>query len=63
MLYDEKYCKKEAPKTPTTQAFDIDGPAVIEIPVNKDDMESPRIKGYAVTYMKTSSYNSRIPIQ
>ena len=40
--------KKNRQKKPITQAFDIDGPAVIEITVNKDDMESPRIKGYAV---------------
>ena len=43
-----KNLKEDAPKTLLTQIFDINGPTVIYIPVNKEDTDTPRTQVSAV---------------
>ena len=55
--------KYDTPKTLLTQEFGKNVPTVIEISVNKENMDTPRTQGYAVTDVTAVSYEFRLDIK
>ena len=55
--------KEDTPKILLTQAFEINGPTVIDIPVNKKSTETLRNQVYAVTDVTAAPKECRIDIK